>query len=98
MSDSKGLRRLERRCPGLPAPGRHRASNTTDRDRHLGGLGFGSWPATVPGPLESGDWTIVVMNADGSRGVAAGVAVGATLPGEPELAGSSVACSRWAVA
>jgi hypothetical protein len=30
--------------------------------------------------LESGDWTIVVMNADGSSGVSAEVAVGATFP------------------
>jgi hypothetical protein len=37
--------------------------------------------------LESGDWTIVVMNADGSRGVAADVAIGASLPGISWLIG-----------
>jgi len=37
--------------------------------------------------LESGDWTIVVMNADGSARVAADVAIGATVPGISWLMG-----------
>ena len=31
-------------------------------------------------PVETGDWTLLVMNADGSRNVAADVAIGATVP------------------
>jgi len=46
------------------------------------------WVAEVSGvgeqiitwPLESGEWTVVVMNADGSRAVTADVAVGASIP------------------
>jgi hypothetical protein len=40
----------------------------------------GSGTVSVDWPVEEGDWTIVVMNADGSAGVAADVAVGASLP------------------
>lgn len=40
----------------------------------------GSGTQSVEWELESGDWTVVVMNADGSRGVSADLAVGATVP------------------
>jgi hypothetical protein len=36
---------------------------------------------SVVWPLESGDWTVVVMNPDGSRTVAADVSAGAEVPG-----------------
>lgn len=35
---------------------------------------------TITWPVENGNWTIVVMNADGSRHVSADVATGATVP------------------
>jgi hypothetical protein len=35
---------------------------------------------TVTWPVQNGNWTIVVMNADGSSGVSADVATGATVP------------------
>ena len=40
----------------------------------------GTGPQTVTWPVRNGDWTLVVMNADGSRAVAASVQAGATLP------------------
>ncbi|WP_110182905.1 DUF4389 domain-containing protein [Nocardioides solisilvae] len=43
--------------------------------------GSGVDDVRVTWPLEDGDWTVVVMDADGSAGVAADVAVGAELPG-----------------
>ncbi len=61
---------------------------------HAGGLpteapdqaDFWTTSASGPGtqvitwPVETGDWTLLVMNADGSRNVAADVAIGATVP------------------
>jgi hypothetical protein len=41
--------------------------------------GTGTGTVSVVWPVEDGDWTVVVMNADGSADVTADVAVGATL-------------------
>lgn len=41
----------------------------------------GTGPQSVTWPLASGRWTVVVMNANGNRGVSADVAAGATFPG-----------------
>jgi hypothetical protein len=41
--------------------------------------GTGSGTVSVVWPVEDGDWTVVVMNADGTADVTADVAVGATL-------------------
>jgi hypothetical protein len=40
----------------------------------------GSGQRTLTWDVEDGDWSVVVMNADGSRGVDAGVSAGADLP------------------
>ena len=40
----------------------------------------GTGPQTVTWDVDDGNWSIVVMNADGSRGVDAGVSAGAKVP------------------
>lgn len=40
----------------------------------------GAGTQEVTWPVEKGDWTLVVMNADGARGITADVAAGATVP------------------
>jgi hypothetical protein len=40
----------------------------------------GTGPQTLTWKVRRGGWSVVVMNADGSRGVAAGVSAGADLP------------------
>jgi hypothetical protein len=56
----------------------------------------GIWDASTSGPgtqvltwrPTAGNWTVVVMRADGGAGVSADVRAGATLPGLPWIAGS----------
>ena len=40
----------------------------------------GTGTQSIEWEIEDGDWTVVVMNADGSRGVSADLAAGATVP------------------
>lgn len=40
----------------------------------------GEGAQSVTWPVDTGNWTVVVMNADGSRGVSADLAAGATVP------------------
>lgn len=40
----------------------------------------GEGTQSVTWPVDTGNWTVVVMNADGSRGVSADLAAGATVP------------------
>jgi len=47
----------------------------------------GSGTQTLEWDVESGDWTFVLMNADGSRTLGADVTAGATLPGLGRLVG-----------
>lgn len=49
----------------------------------------GRGPQTLDWRVKDGDWSIVVMNADGSRGVAADVSAGAKLPFLDELGWSA---------
>jgi hypothetical protein len=63
-SDHGGARR-----PALPADQEFWAASA-----------HGSGKQTVAWDLEDGDWSIVVMNADGSRGVDADISVGAKVP------------------
>jgi len=57
------------RRPALPADQRFWAASA-----------HGSGTQTVAWDLEEGDWSIVVMNADGSRGVVTDIDAGAKLP------------------
>jgi hypothetical protein len=50
----------------------------------------GSGPQTLTWDVEDGDWSIVVMNADGSPGVRADVSAGAKLPYLTEIGWSAI--------
>jgi hypothetical protein len=56
-------------APAAPADQRFWAAST-----------HGAGPQTLTWKVRSGGWSIVVMNADATRGVDAGVSVGASLP------------------
>jgi len=51
----------------------------------------GTGPLVVDWQPRSGDWTVVVLNADGTRAVAADLKIGATLPWLDDLSFSLVA-------
>jgi hypothetical protein len=50
----------------------------------------GTGPQTVTWDVDDGNWSIVVMNADGSRGVDAGISAGAKVPFLTALAWSTL--------
>jgi hypothetical protein len=50
----------------------------------------GAGPQTLTWDVEDGDWSVVVMNADGSRGVEADISAGAKLPFLTELGWSAL--------
>jgi hypothetical protein len=50
----------------------------------------GAGPQTLTWEAEDGDWSIVVMNADGSPGVAADISAGAKLPFLTEVGWSAI--------
>jgi hypothetical protein len=60
--------------PGARAPADPAAQDFWAASAH------GSGPQTLTWKVRHGGWSIVVMNADGSRGVDAGVSAGASLP------------------
>jgi Domain of unknown function (DUF4389) len=58
------------------------APQTTPADAQIWvAQSVGAGTHSVTFPLESGDWTVVVMNAEGQAAVSADLAVGATVPG-----------------
>jgi hypothetical protein len=63
-------------------------------------VGYAAGPGTqtVVWPVRSGNWTVVVMNADGSRPVSVHVDVGATLPALPWIEASLLAAGAVALA
>ena len=69
---------------GQPPAGRPGAAGV------LGRFGAGSRHSALDWRVTDGDWSIVVMNADGSRGVAADVSAGAQVPFLDELGWSAV--------
>ena len=50
----------------------------------------GAGSQTLEWDVEDGDWSVVVMNADGSRGVEAGVSAGAKVPFLTEIGWSAI--------
>jgi hypothetical protein len=57
----------------------------------------GSGPQTLDWDVEDGDWSVVVMNADGSRGVDADISAGAKVPFLDELGWSLVGGGGFAL-
>jgi hypothetical protein len=72
-------RQAGERSPAAPASERFWAASTQ-----------GTGPQTLTWDVEDGDWSIVVMNADGSRGVQADVSAGAKLPYLTEIGWSAL--------
>jgi hypothetical protein len=82
-----------------------------DYERHAGNRHpvspehAGIWEASSDGrgeqsidwQIEDGDWSIVVMNADGSLGVDAGVSAGADIPFLDELGWSAIGSGAFAL-
>jgi hypothetical protein len=69
---------------GRPSYQQHSGGLPTSRPSKAGiwvASSIGTGRQTVTWPAREGQWTLVLMNADGSRGVGADVAVGATVPG-----------------
>jgi hypothetical protein len=60
-------------------PGTRRPARPGDQDIWVASAG-GSGPQQVTWDVAHGDWSVVVMNADGSRGVDASVSAGADIP------------------
>jgi hypothetical protein len=50
----------------------------------------GAGPQTLEWDVEDGDWSVVVMNADGSPGVDAGISAGAKIPLLSEIGWSAI--------
>jgi hypothetical protein len=57
----------------------------------------GSGPQTVDWQVEDGDWSIVVMNADGSLGVDADISAGADVPFLNELGWTALGSGSFAL-
>ncbi|HEV2875568.1 MAG TPA: hypothetical protein VGW14_10490 [Thermoleophilaceae bacterium] len=72
------------RQPGAGSPGRPAG------ERIWAASTQGAGPQTLEWEAEDGDWSVVVMNADGSRGVQADIGAGAKLPFLSEVGWSAI--------
>ena len=84
----------------LRRPRRHGPRGGSRELTDLGRSEQGSGKQTLNWEIEDGDYSVVVMNADGSAGVDADVSTGANIPFLDEIAwtavGSGSSCSSWA--
>jgi hypothetical protein len=77
--DARYSRQAGERSPAAPGDERIWAASTQ-----------GAGPQTLTWDVEDGDWSIVVMNADGSPGVQADISAGARLPYLTEIGWSAL--------
>ena len=68
------------RPAGLRHQRQHRAATLPGDSDIWVAQSTGTGTQQVTWALEQGDWTVVVMNADGSRGLTADLTAGATIP------------------
>jgi hypothetical protein len=79
---------------------RHRGHRHPASPEHAGiwaASNEGAGRQTIDWQIEDGDWSVVVMNADGSLGVDADVSAGADIPFLDELGWSAIGSGAFAV-
>jgi len=79
---------------------RHMGERHPESPEHAGiwvASNHGTGPQAVDWEIEDGDWSVVVMNADGSLGVDADISAGANLPFLDELGWTALGSGAFAL-